>query len=374
MAKILLNLHSKQTIPNYVAIREINPDKVIAFATNEFADQVKVFEEITKVEHILRPIDAYQMESNFSVIQDVIDELGSDNEIIVNYTGGTKMMSVSLVLKVLISVKQPLLLVYVNTYDNKLEFLKINSQKELSAYSEDINVQVFLETYVLLKGEKIKSSEDKPSNENYERFDLSECLLLNSDVKSLFSAQKSFFEKRNKTILPKQIHSLKNASFLLSWNSDKLSLFIGDKKYEYAHQDGGKYFTGAWLEEYVFIKLTESKRYDKVLANVKFDFTSFDLANKPNRDKIFKNEIDVVVTKGLKTVFIECKAGYVSQDYVYKLQVIRDHFLGTFGEAVLVTKFPQKENIIEKCKDANIKIVSGDDIQNINRVINQLIK
>lgn len=96
MAKILINLHSKQTIPNYVAIKEFKPDRAIALTTKEYEDQVKVFEEITKIEHILKPIDAYNLENNFNIIQEVVDELGAENEIIVNYTGGTKVMSLKL--------------------------------------------------------------------------------------------------------------------------------------------------------------------------------------------------------------------------------------------------------------------------------------
>lgn len=373
MAKILINLHSKQTIPNYVAIKQINPDKVIALATPEFANQIALFEEVTKVKHVLNTIDAYDVEYNFRVIQEVVNELGTGNDIVVNYTGGTKIMSVSLVLKVLLSIKQPLLFAYVNTHDHKMEYLQLNEQKSLSAYSKPIIVNVFLETYIKLRGEKIKSTEDRPEDKITDRFDLSECLLINREIKSLFSLQKTFFERKNGKQIPKQVHSLATANYSLSWNTATLSLQLGNKKYDYSHHDGGQYFTGAWLEEYVFLKLTRVNQFDQVLANVKFDFTSFSLLNKKNPQDIFKNEMDVVVTKGLKAAFIECKAGQVKQDHVYKLQVLRDYFLGTFGMAVLVTKFPPQENIIEKCKDANIPLVTGDDIQNIDRIINELI-
>jgi hypothetical protein len=374
MKKILINIYSNQTIPNYIAIKEIAPDKVIAFATPEYAYQVEVFEELTNLEHELVEIDAYNMEFNFGKIQSFLNKIGNQEEVIVNYTGGTKIMSVSVVLKVLLAANQKLSFVYVNTFGKKLEYLTLSENKILATSFMSIQTIVLLETYISLKKEKIKSVVDKVPNRFTERIELTENLLLNPDLSGLFNKQKSFFEKRGKENILKKSHQLSNSKFEILWNLKKISFQTKDHNFTFEHNDGGQYFSGGWLEEYVFYKLAKTNNYDEVKANVKFDFTSFDIFDKPNSDKIFKNEIDVVLSKGLKTIFIECKAGFVSQDYVYKLQAIRDHFLGTFGVAFLVTKFQQKANIIEKCEDANITLISGDDISNIDRIINKLIK
>ncbi len=373
MAKnILINLHSFQTIPNYVAIKEIAPDEVLALVTPEFADQVALFFETTKIKHQMVEIDAYKLEENFKVIKDLLDKVSVKDEIIINYTGGTKIMAVSLILQLLLSAKQKLSFVYINTFNNKLEYLYIKDKAELSTESVQINTIVPLDIYTKLKGEKIKSVENDLLVKVEQRVALSETLLLDPDVKGVFRIQSQFFEKIGKRTIQKTSFEKYTEKYDLKWDRQSLSLVTNNVNYEFDHNDGGVYFSGAWLEEYIFHKLKTQNTYDEVLASVKFDFTS--ISDKRNNNKIFKNEIDVVISKGLKTVFIECKAGYVSQDYVYKLKVIRDHFLGTFGEAVLVTKFPQKENIIEKCKDANIILVSGEEIEQINNIINQIIK
>ena len=373
MKKILINLHSKQTIPNYVAIKEISPNEVISFATVEYIDQIKIFEAITNVIHSLKNITAYDFEYNFNVIHGLINNINPNSEIIVNYTGGTKIMAVSLVLKLLLSAKQKLSFVYVNTFDKRLEYLKLSDDNKLTVSNTNITTSVLLDTYVNLKQEKIQSFCDELSDTIVERFKLTESLLLDYFLRGVFNKQKDFFEKKNGTIKPKQKCKVSNNRFELFWNNKQIGVYTNKYKYDYKHCDGGKFFTGGWLEEYVYYKLFKSKYYDQTLSNVKFDFTSFEITNNNNRGEVFKNEIDVVVTKGLKTVFIECKAGKVTQDYVYKLQTIRDYFLGTFGEAILVTKFKQSKNIIEKCDDANITIVSEENISDIHEIVKAII-
>ena len=374
MARILINLHSKQTIPNYIAIKEINPDKVVALATTDYSEQTNVFEEITGIAHVLTSIDAYNLEYNFNAIQNIINQWDHGDEIVINYTGGTKIMSVSLVLKVLLSAQQALSFVYVNTYSNKLEYLKLSTDKKLKSFSGNINTKVLLETYILLKGEKIKSVEDRPTSNIIDRFNLTESLLLEKDLSKIFNKQGLFFKRKGLNSGPKKSYMHRLATCEISWTPNRITALWGSNKLDFPHQDGGKYFTGAWLEEYVFVKLAKTQFYDEVLSNVKFDFTSFSIENKPFKDDIFKNEMDVVVTKGLNTVFIECKAGQVKQDHVYKLQALRDYFLGTFGKAVMVCKLSPKPHIVEKCKDVNITIVSGNEIKNINKIINKLIE
>ena len=370
MAKVLINLHSEQAIPNYIAIKEIRPDKVVALTTNKYAFQIPIFEKLTNnINYQLRSIDAYDIEKNFETIQDIIVDLSVDDEVYINYTGGTKVMVVSVILKILLSTNQKLSFVYVNTFGNMIEYLELSEDKRLAAHKEEISTKIFLETYVNLKGERLKAIEHKLSEKIVERIALSEQLLLDNSLIRIFNKQKSFFNERN----VKREHKLIGSNYELYWNTEKLGLSTLENKYEYNYDDGGFYFAGGWLEEYVFFKLSNSEYFDKTVANVKFNFTSFNVTDKARKSNVFKNEMDVVVTKGLKTVFIECKAGNVTQDYVYKLKSIKDHFLGTFGVAVLVTKFKQRENIIEKCKDANIIIISDKEIEDIADKINDIV-
>jgi len=71
-----------------------------------------------------------------------------------------------------------------------------------------------------------------------------------------------------------------------------------------------------------------------------------------------------VVTKGRKAAIIECKAGGVFQDHVYKLATLKDYLLGPFGKAFLVCRFrPGNPGIAEKCRDLGVQLVSGREIR-----------
>ena len=248
MSKVLINLHSAQTIPNYIAIKEIKPDLVIAFATEKFKDQVTLFESSTRIEHVYKEINAYDIESNFVIIQKLIDDLGEENELLINYTGGTKVMAISVILKILLSTNQKLSFIYVNTFGNSIEYLELSENKQLTTFNSDISVKIYLETYINLKGERLKSVEHRLTDKIIERYPLSEQLLINNSLSKIFNKQKTFFEGRN----VKRENFIDHNNFELSWNNDSIDMKIKDNIYHYLHNDGGVYFTGGWLEEYVF--------------------------------------------------------------------------------------------------------------------------
>lgn len=372
MKKILFNLHSEQTIPNYIAIEVYKPNKVIALSTKEFKNQYLAFEKTTNIKHFPKEIDAYSFDENYKFLKTLIEELGDNNEIIVNYTGGTKIMTISVIISLLLSSNQKITFSYINTKDNAIEVLELSEGKQITTSKSKIDIVIPLDVYVQLKGEKIQSQVRILSSNIEERIYLTKMLLGDNEIRSIFKKQKQFFDKNNEL---KTEYQFTNSKFELSWCSQSFSFKTEKKSYFYNHPDGGKYFSGEWLEEFVFFSLCKSDLFDKIVANVKFEYTSENAINrmKTNNKDFFKNEIDVVVTSGLKTAFIECKAGYVSQDYVYKLKSIRDHFLGTFGIAILVTMFPQEQNIVEKCKDFNIVLISAGKIPRIVNALNDIL-
>ena len=77
--KILINLLSEQKIPNLIPILQIKPDKVIALATDEFAWQAKIFEELSKVPHELLPFSAYDFQGYITSFRKLLGELEPEN-------------------------------------------------------------------------------------------------------------------------------------------------------------------------------------------------------------------------------------------------------------------------------------------------------
>lgn len=371
MSKILINILSEQSMPNYLAIRELQPDKVIALTSKEYVYQVNIFKKLTQVEHLILKVDPYNLQQNQTLLKALLEEIKDDGEIVINYTGGTKVLVVSVILEVLLSSSQQLTLAYVNSKDNLLEFLNIDENKKTSSSHKEISTSVPLAVYVQLKNEKLLNTPNLIPSYTAERFELSSALLQDLELSGIFNNQKQYFETTGKGLIPKLVYEVTTPKYKLRWNKSEMEVSTRLKQYRYPHSDGGKYFAGIWLEEYVFCKLRQSNYFDELLYSVKFDYTSG--VQKMKNWQVFKNEIDVVVGRGTKTLFIECKAGNATQDHVYKLKTLRDHYLGTFGQAILVTRFKPGQHIIEKCNDANILPVFGEDVQNIDHIVNGLI-
>ncbi len=74
-----------------------------------------------------------------------------------------------------------------------------------------------------------------------------------------------------------------------------------------------------------------------------------------------KNEIDVVLMKGLVPVFISCKNGSFSSDELYKLSSIADKFGGKYAKKVLITtSVEHAKNMKPRAKEYKINIVCFD--------------
>jgi len=90
---ILVNLLSEQRIPNFIAVMHLGPDRVCALATTEFREQAPLFESMTGVAHESIPFDPYDFERDFNRVTDIVRQTPKDDELVINFTGGTKTSS-----------------------------------------------------------------------------------------------------------------------------------------------------------------------------------------------------------------------------------------------------------------------------------------
>ncbi len=124
---------------------------------------------------------------------------------------------------------------------------------------------------------------------------------------------------------------------------------------------------GKMLEVYVFQKLREQTDFDNVISGCEINWGSG-----------FRNlnELDCVVTKGFRSVFIECKSTDLEADYYYKL----DSLVKTLGINAIPVIIDDKAG-----SAADVKINRGEDmairtitdpskIDNIGKTIFNLLK
>lgn len=77
-----------------------------------------------------------------------------------------------------------------------------------------------------------------------------------------------------------------------------------------------------------------------------------------------RNEIDVMLMRGVKPVFISCKNGELKKEALYELDTVANRFGGEYAKRIIVTtdvgtNFKGYNYILQRAKDMDIKII-GD--------------
>jgi len=91
---------------------------------------------------------------------------------------------------------------------------------------------------------------------------------------------------------------------------------------------------GKMLEVYVYHKIKELGRFDDVVSSCEVNI----------EDTEVKNEYDTIITKGFRSLFVECKAvGELEQKYYNKLAALAQKY-GINATAVLIADTQEKPN------------------------------
>ena len=76
-----------------------------------------------------------------------------------------------------------------------------------------------------------------------------------------------------------------------------------------------------------------------------------------------RNEIDVMLMRGVRPVFISCKNGELKKEALYELDTVANRFGGEYAKRIIVTtdvgtNFEGYKYILQRAEDMNIKIIS----------------
>jgi len=366
---VLINILSDQVMPNFIATMEVAPSCVVALASKDSQKQAKVLEDLTGVPHEIEPFKPYDFQEDFHTILRLIKGIPEDDEIIINFTGGTKVMSVTSVMGAIAAgADRTFEMVYVDTSENYLQRIRVEKGRLIALEPKPLTKLIPFEACIILNNEKIRSSNSCLSAAQEERLSAAR-LLSGWQMNNFFNNQKKRFFDNGKLKLngefkfsakdPKGITSYGRCS----WSNHKIEITPPKKDTVLLEGDDIlEYITGGWLEEYIFALCRDSGKFDDLLCNVvlslKDDTIQIIKQKYGKKHKTDKNELDVVVTKGVRSAIIECKSGNIFQEHIYKVAALRDALLGRHGVAVIAARFPPAPGIKEKAKDFNVEIIT----------------
>lgn len=126
---------------------------------------------------------------------------------------------------------------------------------------------------------------------------------------------------------------------------------------------------GVWLELAVYLAATESDKFDDVQSSVKF---VWDIPNKNESlssivaDSTPRNEVDVVMTRGVLPVFVSCKTRVPTNDDLNEIYAIKKKFGGDLAVGMIATtKYVGREfPVRERAEEMGIYIIDERYFEN----------
>lgn len=356
--KILINLIGGQTIPNLIAYKYVNPDLVILLYSEDSARQKDYFIQTcnsSQAEEIqIPPYDYYEIKS---ILRNILKKYSKD-ELILNFTSGTKIMSIA---SFELFRENSFESIYIDSQNNK-----IYKYKGIDVKSIELNIPLTLEEYLKINGHTFKLSEEKEVDETKkEYFEYLEVNYNKNIAEFLAKINSSYETDKNKFY--KEEYCLEEGNYKYFWNNEKKSstIVLNDQKFEIFGKDSIKYITGLWFEDLVYYKkFYDSNLYDEILRNIHIQ------NSKTKQDMI---ELDIIGLYKNNFHLFELKSGKPKREALNNLKTVKEQ-LGRYTKVFLISYFDLDENdpLKDRMQDLGIEFFKYSDfslnkcIKNIN--------
>lgn len=359
MSKILINLIGKETIPNYHAYKEIQPDILIQVysdfskkASNLLGSMVnRGLTEVISIE-----CDGWNFIDLLEKLRSNVKLLPNDH-LFVNVTGGTKMMALPVYE---FAKEQPsditVKLFYTTTNSEIVWFLEKDNTSNLQSV-------LSIQELITLQNKKISSSYS--FYETYKKFK-QQLEIIETELSKSSSPWNKFLKYLNKYIrIDDENHYQTFWSIAETLNSKQDKFRINKQKNQiYISYDEKEWLkfqlpeteifwflvNAGWFEILVAKKFVHKHPDYEILLNVIFNFKS--------NQKLVRNEVDILMCDGNKLIFIECKSGNIKSKDIDLIKIRNEVYGGLIGESILVGRYPlnpSTKHLSEKIKEYGIK-------------------
>lgn len=378
--KIHICLVSAQILANLIPVLMDKPNKVILVATETMLQNgmSKRFQDILKKRNIKHEVYEKMPSTNMPDIyhfaletSDEIQKKYPNAELILNATGGTKLMSQGFI-EVMEDDAQ---IIYTDTQHNRLEYLGKSKLKDSQILDNVLDIETYLKAYGANYKQALSDNEDWKetiaSRKSITKYLGNHASEIEGLVRNLnYLVSKALTEDE---LLAKPVQHLShnprkewqaalkklNDTGLLKWTSGTEVTFIDEEK--------TRYIGGIWLEEYVYHIASDEKPND-IASGVK---VSWDNSKKTH------NELDLVIVHNNRMLIMECKTMRYGKstrkdaDVLYKIDSLGDDLKGLYGQLWLVNAQNTKDNMQDRAKDRHITIIEPSELKNLRKRVCQ---
>lgn len=376
MNPIHMCLVSSQPIPNLIPINmnELRPRKVALLVSSDMQIQAERLERIIRgmgIKVIKYDIAPYDLESARDTCMNILAQFENE-EVILNITGGTKIMALA-AFEVFREMEKTI--IYVDTQNKSIQVLSPKSQSITSKGL--VKVKVYLEAY----GQNVIKDRTNP-----ERAKLHEPAI-NSLVQN-FDKFRNAIKTLNKYAAPlrrartfplqvpiaEQDRQTPGFNELAALFQEHQIINLKDNGMEFTDLADVEFASGGWLEEYVFYVASKLPITDlRMGIEVKWD----QRGPKPP-----ENEYDVLFTHNNRLYLVECKTKRFegsdredfNNDLIYKLESLKDAAGGLYGNGMLVSYQKLTEAQKRRLKANRLEFCDGSDLNKLKERMRQWIE
>lgn len=388
--KTLIELFDKEPVYNYLAAATFSPQKVCFIGDKAVLDgdemaAAKKFAALNNLEcefeFVFANTNDYD-DVRRAVTETVAKENASGNDCTVDVTGGRDLALVAAGSLIPSNVQ----VIYYDRSINAFRFLGSNKTKAVEA-------AFTCESFITIAGGAIISN---PRNMDYSatqweiirkvvRVYFENREVWNRFVKYLQQVAKGENEKVADNLFVNAPFSFSDAGRVFSCNETVMRelertgairnfRFIGNKsriEFEFANKQTANLLVneGVWLELAVYLAGKNSSKFADVQTSVKFVWdipSGGETLGSIISDSTPRNEVDVVLTRGVMPVFVSCKTRVPVNDDLNELYAIKQKFGGELAGAILATtKYVSKDlPISERAAEMGIHILDERYFEN----------
>ncbi len=323
----VFHLFGEQPLPSLLGLRQFPAQRHVFVTSDKYpAGKMKRFVPAGAEFSELR-IDPYDPMSARLVILESLAELPHGKRLGFNLTGGTKLMYAGAQSACRQAGGVPF---YFEARDNRVMFLDTFETQEIKGID---NVELFME----LAGFRVSRAgrwADEPVRES--RRELTRVLWRHRGKISRLYRQLSDVLDNGRG----RPFSVRMGGVSAALDSSLRGTLVIDGVEEALDgaPDWASYLCGGWLEEYVY-QLVEPSFVSGRVLDLRIGLEVAWRQNVSGGTVTAAQEFDCVFTDGKKLYIVECKAGQVYVDYVYKLENIVRRYGGTEAKGILVAAF-----------------------------------
>ena len=379
MSHIHVCLVSEQTIPNILGIYHFNPDRIV-FCTTERMEAEKRTVAIISVLK-LYGLDYSNAHDRVQVDQDCLEDCESkfkneialkykDQKLIINLTGGTKIMVLAAH-----NIFKEIAEQMIYTPIPKNEFITLFPKEGNCKSPVPLNLRLSVEAYVTAYGVNVRNRNkiEQLKSAALKNKELCRWMIQNymgiEDILGEFYGWLSGQRDEKKYILkadyiPKKQEEIE---LLRRLGVDRKSINKTLLKNEI------RFLTGDWLSDFCFNEISELTVDDCV--------TGIELVSPKGTN----NEFDVMFTKDNALYIVECKSLKQKHDkdadILYKISSLQHDFglrvkgfLVSTARSILDDRNIIKDSTLRRAKQCNTEVIHPDEIENIGKWIKNNVK